>query len=134
MEDKDNDFLVSEPIYVMTSEPGKNYTVNDLRNKLSKNPTEQTLADVYAVVCNKVAWLDDELYDNPGLKKSYEEWSKFEEELIIHIEEIIKTRKLPLTNSKKPCIHRGEQFMTIYGYIDDSGWWRKNEYRIHNPL
>lgn len=124
---------VQEDIYVLTSEPLKGYTPEDVRTWLQDNTEESALAEALAQVHNKTGLMGHELdeTDNACFEKAYEEWWALEKELYAKIIKILEQENL-----KKQASHKIADkglyyvvlpFMERNGYRDGAGWWIKLE-------
>lgn len=120
-------------VHIMTSEPIKNLTPDDIRNWLAQHNSEKSLANAFAQVHNQTAWLAHDLDDeeNPCPREIYGEWRALECELcerIINIldkeNEACDTRHITHGIGTHLII---QPFMQRNGYRDGSGWWIYNK-------
>ncbi len=117
--------------YIMTSEPIKDATPDDIRIYLTQNGSEKDLAAAFARVHNQTAWLAHDLDDeeNPCPREVYDRWRALECELCERIINILKKENevygTEYATSGIGTYYIIQPFMERNGYRDGAGWWIK---------
>lgn len=118
--------------YVLTSEPLQGCTVEEIRNTLDNDNSEETLALTYALVSQKAGWIEDDLYDEPpipGIEQRYQQWADLKKDLLERIFETLKSEDVEaykrLVEDNMGFQHVITPFMNRNGFRDACGWWIK---------
>jgi len=113
------------------SEPLAGKSPEKIRKILGTNPTEATLAKVYAQTANQMSWLFHQMIDEYTLwfTPRYKEWATLEQELSERIIEILKKEDSGKSHDQKKGGTRPHY--TIYTLMERNGykhiccWWFK---------
>lgn len=65
--------MVNDKVFVMTSEPLPDITIEEIKKWRQSHQTEKELAQIFAVASNKFWWVEDNKYDyEEGTKENIE--------------------------------------------------------------
>ena len=123
-----DDFLDDMPAYSV-SEPLEGTTPEEVREALEANPTEATLAALYAKTSNQITWLFHRMIDEYVLwfTPRYREWATLEQELSERILEILKRESgEEAGDAKRTTVRTHHTIFTLMernGYKNFLSWW-----------
>ena len=119
-------------MFVMSQESNPNMSVSEVRAYFADKKSEKDLADAFAVASNKFWWVEDNEYDyeegTPEHKMACaitDEWGCLMDEYKTKIFEILTNEGVIIPS--KGQIEVLKPFMARFGYIDDNGWWIKQD-------
>ena len=117
-------------ITIMGKEPSPELTIEAANKLYLALSTEKELADLFAVVENKVWWIEDREHDyNEGTEErkvasdATSNWFLLADKIRDSIFEIIRSEGVVIPKSKQ--IDVLELFMKRNGYSNRDGWWIK---------
>ncbi len=135
--DESADFESSIPpgTVIIMGDPAPDLDIEKARELILKISSEQELADLYADVCNKAFWIEDEEYDyDEGTEEHIkacqisDEWF-YEEEILREIIFYI-LRNEGIEIPERGFITVLSIFMERNGYRDGNGWWIEKEEEV----
>ncbi len=116
----------------MLQEPIPNMSATEVKDFFTGKSTDKDLADAYAITHNKFWWVEDNEYDyeegSPEHKMACaitDEWGTLMDEYKNKIFEILTSEDVAVPATGQ--IEVLKPFMARFGYIDDNGWWIKQE-------
>jgi hypothetical protein len=120
-------------IYIMASEPLEGRSIEEMQELAEKTTDTETLANLYAAVCNEFFWIEDNEYDFPQGTPEYAEaiqitdqWGNLMDELEARLMQIAAEERLLLPEESVSWrLNRIERFMKKYGLVNVGGWWVK---------
>ena len=119
-------------MFVMSQESNPNMSVSEVRAYFADKKSEKDLADAFAVASNKFWWVEDkeDEYEErtPEHKMACaitDEWGCLMDEYKTKIFEILTNEGVIIPS--KGQIEVLKPFMARFGYIDDNGWWIKQD-------
>ena len=135
--DKSTDFESRIPpgTVIIMGDPAPDLNIEKARELILKISSEQELADLYADVCNKAFWIEDEEYDyDEGTEEHIkacqisDEWFYEEEKLREIIFYILRNEGIEIP--ERGYITVLSIFMERNGYRDGNGWWVEKEEEV----
>lgn len=125
-------YTVDKDTFVMGSEPSPELTAEMVLKAISEIKTESELASLFAVVENKAWWIEDEEYDYDEGTAEYKQarektdlWFSLVDELHNRIFAILQSEGVEIPSKGQIMVLK--PFMKRNGYINNKGWWIRND-------
>ncbi len=121
-------------IAVMTAEPLKGCTPDQIRDLMKRYQSDEAIAAFYAGVSNKTGWIGHDIGEpendeetNERIKRNHAEWWALEKEIFSEIVRRLERDNLKkgasYVTSGKPMHYIIKPFMERNGFRDGAGWW-----------
>ena len=134
-ESTDFEYRIPPGTVIIAGDPAPDLDIEKARELILKISSEQELADLYADVCNKAFWIEDEEYDyDEGTEEHIkacqitDEWFYEEEKLREIIFYILRNEGIEIP--ERGYITVLSIFMERNGYRDGNGWWVEKEEEV----
>ena len=134
-ESTDYEYRISPGTVIIIGDPAPDLDIEKARELILNISSEQELADLYADVCNKAFWIEDEEYDyDEGTEEHIkacqisDEWFNEEEKLREIIFYILRNEGIEIPESSQITVL--SIFMERNGYRDGNGWWGEKEEEV----
>lgn len=117
-------------MYIMGKEPVPGISPADIKERYSGLPSEQCLADAFAISSNKFWWVEDAEYDyevdtpeHQAVCATTDAWGELMVYYKSQIFTILQSEGVAIPESGQIAVLK--PFMLRNGYIEGNGWWIK---------
>lgn len=128
--------VIREDVFVMASEPLKDYDFEEIQSLAHKTTETDTLVNLYAAVFNEFWWVEDNEYDFAKGTPEYDEacriteqWGALMDELEERLMRIASEEGLLMPREPNSgTVKQMEPFMEKHGFVNANGWWVRPEW------